>query len=112
MLHFRLRARKHLFLLLNLEDSGGRNTKCPGFRYFVSKDFVLCFKKVVRLDGCVAFSEIKPRTPILEWEVVVVASFPNGIRKSRKYQFFPLRNGWFGGVGIRSFPENQYGVTF
>ena len=34
-----------------------------------------------------AFSEIKPKTLNLEWKLVVVASFPNGIRKSRKCHF-------------------------
>ena len=32
--------------------------KFPGFRDFVSKAFLLCFEKVVRLDGCVVFSQI------------------------------------------------------
>ena len=34
-----------------------------------------------------AFSEIKPKTLNLEWKLVVVASFPNGIRKSRECHF-------------------------
>ena len=33
------------------------------------------------------FSQIEPKTPNLEWENVVVANFPNGIRKSRQRHF-------------------------
>ena len=39
------------------------------------------------MDGCVAFSQIEPKTSNLEWENVVVANFPNGIRKSRQLHF-------------------------
>ena len=87
MQHFRLRARKHLFLLSFLNILEGAKPGFPRFRDFVSKRYVLFFKKVVRLDGCVAFSQIEPKTPNLEWENVVVASFPNGIRKSRQSHF-------------------------
>ena len=59
----------------------------PHFLRFAFKRYVLCFKNVVRLDGCVAFSQTKPKTLNLEWELVVVASFPNGIRKSRECHF-------------------------
>ena len=34
-----------------------------------------------------AFSQIEPKTPNSEWKNVVVASFPNGIRESRKCHF-------------------------
>ena len=87
MLTFQPRARKHLFCLSYFEDFGGGNTKESIFLRFALKRYVLCFKRVVRLDGCVAFSRIEPRTQNLEWELVVVASFPNGIRKSRGCHF-------------------------
>ena len=70
---------------LNILEAG--KPKFKRFRDFVSKRYVLCFEKVVRLDGCVAFSQIEPKTQNLEWENVVVVSFPNGIRKSRKCHF-------------------------
>ena len=87
MQYFRLRARKHSFLLSFLKISEAGIPKFPGCCDSVPNAFLLCFKKVVRLDGCVAFSQIEPKTPNLEWENVVVASFPNGIRKSRKCHF-------------------------
>ena len=87
MQHFRLRARKHLFSLSFLNILVAGKPKYPRFRDFVPKRYDLCFKKVVRLDGCVAFSQIEPKTPNLEWKNVLVASFPNGIRKSRKCHF-------------------------
>ena len=34
-----------------------------------------------------AFSQIERKTPNLEWENVVVATFPNGNRKSRQWHF-------------------------
>ena len=64
-----------------------RKPKFSCFRDFVPKRYDLCFEKVVRLDGCVAFSQIERKTPNLEWENVVVASSPNGIRKSRQCHF-------------------------
>ena len=70
---------------LNILEAG--KPEFPRFRDFVPKHCHSCFKKVVRLDGCVAFSQIERKTPNLEWENVVVASFPNGIRKSRKCHF-------------------------
>ena len=87
MQHFRLRARKHSFLLSFLNISEAGKPEFPRFRDFVPKRRHLCFKKVVRLDGCVAFSQIEPKTQNLEWENVVVASFPNGIRKRRLWHF-------------------------
>ena len=71
-------------ILKILEAEMQRN---PDFLRFAFKRYLFCFKRVVRLDGCVAFSEIKPKTPNSEWELVLVASFPNGIRKSRKCHF-------------------------
>ena len=70
-----------------LKISEAEIPKFPGVCDFVSEAYVLCFKKVVRLDGCVAFSQIEPKTPNLEWELVVVALRANGIRKSRKCHF-------------------------
>ena len=70
---------------LNILEAG--KPKNLRFRDFVPKRYHLCFKKVVRLDGCVAFSQIEPKTPNLEWGNVVVANFPNGIRKSRQWHF-------------------------
>ena len=75
MQHFRPRGRKHSFLLSIFEHFGGRETEKLRFRDFVPKRYHLCFKKVVRLDGCVAFSQIEPKTSNLEWENVVVVSF-------------------------------------
>jgi len=71
-------------ILKILEAEMQRN---PDFLRFAFKRYLFCFKRVVRLDGCVVFSEIKPKTLNLEWKLVVVASFPNGIRKSRKCHF-------------------------
>ena len=51
---------------LNILEAG--KPEFPRFRDFVSKRYDLCFKKVVRLDGCVAFSQIEPKTPNLEWK--------------------------------------------
>ena len=87
MQNFRLRARKHSFCcrFLNILEAG--KPEFPRFRDFVSKRYDLCFKKVVRFDGCVTFSQIDPKTSNLEWKNVVVASFPNGIRESRKCHF-------------------------
>ena len=87
MQYFRLRGRKHSFLLSFFEHFGDRKTRKLYFRDFVPKRCHLCFKKVVRLEGCVAFSQIEPKTSNLEWENVVVANFPNGIRKSRQLHF-------------------------
>ena len=87
MQHFRLRARKHSFLLSFLNILVAGTPKFSRLRDFVPKSYDLWFKKVIRLDGCVAFSQIEPKTSNLEWKNVVVASFPNGIRKSRKCHF-------------------------
>ena len=75
------------FLLSYFKDFGGGNTKYFQFLWFCLKAYDLYFKKVVRLDGCVAFSQIEPKTPNLDWELVVVAFRANGIRKSRKCYF-------------------------
>ena len=69
----------------NILEAG--KPKTLRFRDFVPKRYHLCFKKVVRLDGCVAFSQIEPKTSNMEWKNIVVASFPNGIRKSRQWHF-------------------------
>ena len=59
----------------------------PVFRDFVPKAYNQCFKKVIRLDGCVAFSQIEPKTPNLEWELVVVALRANEFRKAGNVSF-------------------------
>ena len=87
MLHFRLRALKHYFCCKILKISEAEIPTFPVSCDFVPKADNLCFKKVIRLDGRVAFSQIEPKTQILEWELVVVALRANGIRKSRKCQF-------------------------
>ena len=87
MQHSRLRARKHSFCCLFLNISEAGKPKFPRFRDFVPKRYHLCFKKVVRLDGCVAFSQIEPKTLNMEWKNIVVASFPNGFRKSCQWHF-------------------------
>ena len=78
----------YVFIVLwNFEHFGGGNTNLSSFWCFVPKAYNQCFKKVIRLDGCVAFSQIEPKTPNLEWELVVVALRANEFRKSRKCKF-------------------------
>ena len=81
-------VRGHIYFccrFLNILVAG--KPKFQRFRDFVPKRYDLCFKKVVRLDGCVAFSPIEPKTPNVEWELVVVALRANGIRKRGYYNF-------------------------
>ena len=74
---------------LNISEAG--KPEFPRFRDFVSKRCHLCFKKVVRLDGCVAFSQIEPKTSNMEW-------------KTQQLRVFRME---FGKVGNVTFPTRK-----
>ena len=92
MQHFSLRERKHLLLLsfLNISEAGKQKKLC--LSVILSQNAIIyAVKKVVRLDGCVAFSQIEPKTSNLEWKSSS-CDFSEWNSEKSEMSLFPLRN--------------------